>query len=370
METGGRWEAEPYTSEFASEVQRFVPAGSGGARLRASAPNGATFSLHLDPGAELLRAVGPGLPGSTEPATFYIQRARGPGVRLVSVVEAAENVPFVRAWRGSGDVIEVETLAGTDRHVNTSDGWDVIAEGGQVALRGLRRAHPPPARPLIDRNRRTPVTGLAIGVADPPALDGTLGAFDCSAPLELDHEDQYRRSEEPYAGPEEFSAVAAVNWDSDALYVAMEVTKPELRIRSAAAAPLLLDNEPDDIHADGIQLYVRTAPNRPVYGFLIVPSSDDGAIRVRAAGGTAGEPAMVRGAWQPTDSGFTLSVAVTLPEWAPRPGEEIAFDLLINRIESGLERRSGQLVWSGGGGWVYLRGDRQDPAAFGVLELR
>jgi hypothetical protein len=28
------------------------------------------------------------------------------------------------------------------------------------------------------------------------------------------------------------------------------------------------------------------------------------------------------------------------------------------------------LVWSGGGGWVYLRGDRQDPARFGVLELR
>jgi len=24
----------------------------------------------------------------------------------------------------------------------------------------------------------------------------------------------------------------------------------------------------------------------------------------------------------------------------------------------------------GGGGWVYLRGDRQDPAALGVVELR
>jgi hypothetical protein len=27
------------------------------------------------------------------------------------------------------------------------------------------------------------------------------------------------------------------------------------------------------------------------------------------------------------------------------------------------------LVWSGGGGWVYLRGDRQPETAFGILEL-
>jgi hypothetical protein len=26
-------------------------------------------------------------------------------------------------------------------------------------------------------------------------------------------------------------------------------------------------------------------------------------------------------------------------------------------------------VWSGGNGWVYLQGDRQDPDRMGVLEL-
>ncbi len=369
--TAGRWEPEPAAGEFVGAVARFVPEAGGTALLRAREPNGATLSLHLDSGMDLLRAVGPGLPGSGEPATFYVQRARGPGVRLVSVVEAAEGEGVVRAWQASGDVIEVETAAGTDRHVNTSDGWEVASEGGQIALRGLRRAPPaPPARPLIDHARPTPVTGLALGAVDPPVLDGTLDAFDFSAPLELDHEDQYRRSEEPYAGPEEFSAVAAVSWDGDTLYVAVEVRKPELRVRNSAAPQLRLDNEPDDIHADGIQLYVRTAPDRPVYGFLIVPSGDDGTIRIRPASGTSGDAGMVRGAWQPTESGFTISVAVAIPEWTPRPGDEIGFDLLVNRIEPGRERRSGQLVWSGGGGWVYLRGDRQDAASFGVLELR
>ena len=245
--------------------------------------------------AELLRAVGPGLPGSGAPATFYIQRSRGPGVRLVAVVEPAEGIPFVRGWRASGDQIEVETTAGTDRHVNTSDGWEVTSEGRRVAMRGLRRTSPAgPGRPLIDHDRKTPMAGLAIGVQVPPALDGTLDHFDLSAPLELDHEDQYRRSEEPYAGPEEFSATAAVNWDGDTLYVGVEVRKPELVIRGPDALPLRLDNEPDDIHADGVQLYVRTAPDRPVHGYLVTPASEDGAIRVRGASETAADPAADR----------------------------------------------------------------------------
>jgi hypothetical protein len=371
MLTAGRWEPEPGADEFVGAAERFVPETGGALLLRTHEPDGRTFSLHLDPAADLLRAVGPGLPGAGGPATFYIQRARGPGVRLASVVEATAGEPSVHGWQGSGDVIEVETGAGTDRHVNTSDGWEVTIGGDRVVLRGSRRAPPgPPARPLIDPNRPTPMTGVALGVVDPPALDGTLEGFDFSAPLALDHDDQYRRSEEPYAGPEEFSAAAAVNWDGDTLYVAVVVRKPELLVRSEAAPPLRLDNEPDDIHADGIQLYIRTKGDHPVLGFLIVPSGDEGAIRVRAASGTAGDPALVRGAWQPTESGYTLSAAVALPDWTPRPGDEIGFDLLVNRIEPERERRSGQLVWSGGGGWVYLRGDRQDPANLGVLELR
>jgi hypothetical protein len=214
------------------------------------------------------------------------------------------------------------------------------------------------------------MTGAALAVLDPPAVEGALDGFDFSEPLELDHEDQYRRSEEPYAGPEEFSASAAVHWDEHGIYVGVDVRKPELRVRSAEAPALRLDNESDDIHADGVQIYVRPAADRPVHGFLVVPSGDDGSIRVHRASGTAGDPASVRGGWQPSDTGYSLTVAIALPDWSPVPEQQIGFDLLVNRIEEGRERRSGQLVWSGGGGWVYLRGDRQDPAALGVLELR
>jgi hypothetical protein len=77
---------------------------------------------------------------------------------------------------------------------------------------------------------------------------------------------------------------------------------------------------------------------------------------------------MVQGSWQRTESGYRLTLAVSLPEWQPRTGDRIGFDVLINRAETERLRRAGQLVWSGGGGWVYLRGDRQDPASFGILE--
>jgi hypothetical protein len=140
--------------------------------------------------------------------------------------------------------------------------------------------------------------------------------------------------------------------------------------RPGSAAPLRLDNEPDDIHSDGVQVYLRPGDAGPVYGFLIVPDLEDGGVRVGGVRGTEGREEQVRGGWERTDDGYTLTVGFALPDWDPRPGDVLGFDLLVNRMEPDRVRRAGQLAWSGGGGWVYLRGDRQDPAGFGFLELR
>jgi len=51
-------------------------------------------------------------------------------------------------------------------------------------------------------------------------------------------------------------AVAYAAWDNAALYLAVAVTKPDVYLRPAGSAPLKLDNEPDDIHSDGLQIYV------------------------------------------------------------------------------------------------------------------
>jgi hypothetical protein len=64
-----------------------------------------------------------------------------------------------------------------------------------------------------------------------------------------------------------------------------------------------------------------------------------------------------------------MTLRIVVPDWQVRGGDRIPFDLLVNEMLPGRLRRAGQLVWSGGGGWVYLRGDRQPAAAFGMLEL-
>ena len=366
--TPGDWTADRLDDPFVSEVERFTGSTGGGVLLRAHAADGAVLSLHLRFEGELLRASGLGRPGAADRATLYLVRARGRAARFVTVVESTRSTPSVRGVSVEGEVVVVETAEASHRHAAGPEGWEVATGGGTLRLGGLRR---PVAtvKPLIDLNRPARAEGMAVHVPSPPALDGSLDGFDASVPMTLDYEDQYRRSEEPYGGPEEYSATLVVNWDDAALYVGLDVVKAETVVRPDDAPPLRLDNEPDDIHADGVQLYLRAVAEGPVYGFLVALAGEDGRIRVRPTSGSAGDAAMVTGAWQATGTGYGLTLAVTLPEWQPRGADTLGFDLLINEAQPGRLRRAGQLVWSGGGGWVYLRGDRHAPEALGSLEL-
>ena len=371
--TRGRWEDAELQDEFTSRAQRFAPETKGPITLELAADSRPLTALFLLEG-ELLRAEGPGLPGSGTRAPFYLLRARGRSVRFVTVLEPIGAAAFVRGVGVKGSVIEVETTSGVDRHSPSPLGWEVTAPARRVRLSGARDPEPP-FQPLIELDLPQPAVGAALRVDRPPALDGTGDGFDTSEPLRLELEDQYRRSEEPYSGPEDFSAIAHVGWDDEALYLAVEVTKPDLCFRAAAAPPLRLDNEPDDIHSDGVQLYLRDLEGGDVSGFLVVPEVeggrlDGGGVRVRGAGESPGAPRSVHGAWRRTEQGYRITLAVAWPEWQrAHVGGQVGFDLIINEMLPGRKRRAGQLVWSGGNGWVWLRGDRQDPARIGILEL-
>jgi len=78
----------------------------------------------------------------------------------------------------------------------------------------------------------------------------------------------------------------------------------------------------------------------------------------------------VRGSWRRLERGFRATFGVAWPQWQrAHVGGRVRFDLLVNEMLPGRVRRAGQLVWSGGNGWVWLRGDRQDVDRMGVLEL-
>ncbi len=93
-------------------------------------------------------------------------------------------------------------------------------------------------------------------------------------------------------------------------------------------------------------------------------------MRVRPVEGTAAAADLVQGAWERTEGGYrvTLAIAFSADARAHR-GETLGFDLIVNEMLPGRVRRAGQLVWSGGNSWVWLRGDRQPVGRFGVLEL-
>jgi len=102
-----------------------------------------------------------------------------------------------------------------------------------------------------------------------------------------------------------------------------------------------------------------------------VPHKDGRGVRAAATTDSAdGDAGGVEGGWQRTEQGYRVTVKVPWPADArPHIGGRVAFDLIINEMLPGRMRRAGQLVWSGGNGWVWLRGDRQDPSRFGVLDL-
>ncbi len=359
VETAGQWSPATLNDEFVTEVARFTPSARGPIVLRASSGTGAELALHLVFEGELLRATAPGLPGAG-PATFYLARREARAARFIAVVAPGAASRMVRAAGVNGDVIELVLADGEDRHVASADGWDVSRGGKLIKLRGARRPTEE-RRPLVDRERAERMRAVAV-FGDPEALEQV-------APIALDYEDQYRRSEEPYPGPEEFSATAAAAWGEGVLHLLVDVVSSEPAFRPADAPPLRLANEPDDIHSEGSQVYRRPGDAGPGDGFLIVPDASGTGLRITGASGTGGRPEMVEGRWWMTDHGYSLAVAITIPGWEPRQGDELGFDLLVNRMEPGRLRRAGQLVWSGGGGWVYLRGDRQDPTRFGILEL-
>lgn len=367
---GARWNDAELENEFVSRVERIETETSPVALELTK--DSRSLTAHFTFSGELVRAESPGRPDGSSRETFYLQRVRARNARCVTVLEYGRPGASVLGVRLSGDLIEIKTPSGGDRHRFAGTEWTIEQRGKRIGLATV--SAPLRMEGGLDLEPALQTTAAALRVAAPPALDGTLDGFDTAEPLLLELEDQYRRSEEPYSGPEDFRAGVFANWDDDALYLAVVVHKHDPVFRRPDAGPLLLDNEPDDIHSDGVQVYLSdsTAPgvDSPVWGYLVVPDPGGSAIRTRVVSDATGDARDVRGAWRATTDGYCVTLAVQWPGGLlTHVGGRVGFDVIVNEMAAGRERRVGQLVWSGGGGWVWLRGDRQDPRRHGVLDL-
>jgi Heparinase II/III-like protein len=359
----GHWESAPraMSNEFVHDAERFIPDAAGPFVVDVTVGE-KTCRAHLITDGELIRASALSTPGSGE-SQFLVTRGTGNLVRVVTALDLSGE-QAVSAVIMTGDVIEV-THTGVDRHTPLLEGWQIESGDKVIKLLGPVRQQKQ-AEPIITRERVERQEAIAVWADPAPALDGTPRGFILSDPSTIDTELQYRRSEEPYTSPEEFSATVYLNWSEDELFVMVDVVKQDLVFRPPDAPPLKLDNEVDDIHSDGLQLYL--ARDGALLGFLIVPVESSDELRISAAGGAGSDPSMVRGKWRRTNAGYRVTLGIRAG-WPLSEKDTLECDLIVNEMRRGRERRAGQLVWSGGAGWVYLRGDRQDPASFGLLRL-
>ncbi len=309
------------------------------------------FEVHLTraPGPPL--AGGGGGAGEPEDLDFALVTSSGEEVTLVACI-GGENVEEVECHEGEYVVRLVD--GGMHSHAPSEDGWRIdLGRGDPIELGGLRELPQEPPAPPAKPAAPEPPAAHSLKVERAPALDGTLDGFRLDAPLALDRADQFRRAEEPWEGADAFAARAWLNHAGSTLYLAVEVTARDPAFRRRGAPDPEWENENPDIHSDGIQVYVSTVA---FHGWLIVPDPDDPRrLKVSAVPGTDAAPEMVEGAWRATERGYRITCAIEMSDDVA----DFGFDLAVNRIREGRERRVAQLVWSGARGTrLYLAGDR------------
>jgi hypothetical protein len=364
------WQSAPLTGgsdledgfEFVHGAERTGLPRGGPLLLRGMPRCEATLELRLiaPTRAEWWRAVAPGPPGAGD-RRFHLLRVHGDSGRLDLI------------WSFDGTVMGVSADAETtivdcadgSRHVHgaSEDGWlvklEVNGARSSIDLGGLRSdiAPPPPAseEPRVAPMELRVSPRIDGWLAERMRSDGELLRFELG-------EAHYRRSEESWREAGGPTATVSVAWNGTALDVEADVHTSGAPHFLPSGTDNPYDNEPAEVNGDGVQLYVVAGARSGAW--LLVPEPD-GGVRARRVSGWSGlELEALR--WRPTPRGYTLRARVLLPtNELDRP---VGLDLLVNETAPGRVRRRGQLVLSGGSGFVYLRGDRQERER--LLQLR
>jgi hypothetical protein len=326
-----------------------------------------TTFLPMREGEQLLVSEQPGPPDDQfadgKPMAYLVRRARGQGRWIQCFGTKSDEMVGIRLSRNS---ISVEYGDGTSDSVTIKEeSCRVVDCDGEIHRMGGARRKPEWAPPPKVRKR----TIFCPMLARKPSPNDWETAVPKSAVVRLGA-GHYRRSETPYGAGRPFSARTAVFAVGSELCFGIRVVKKGVFFRKADAKDPALDNEPPDIHSDGVQCYVggeEGGGSMPWRGYLLVPVPDSDSVRVASVAGAAGKTSEVAASWVGTPDGFSILVAIDLGAQVQR-GQRIPLNIVVNEMYSGRERRAGQLALSGGG-WVYLRGDREHPESAIVAEV-
>ena len=74
------------------------------------------------------------------------------------------------------------------------------------------------------------------------------------------------------------------------------------------------------------------------------------------------------GSWRRTEQGYVMLLSFETGGEL-RKGDTVPLNVVVNEMRPMRSRRAGQLALGGGGGWVYLRGDRESPDSAVLTEV-
>ncbi len=312
-------------------------------------------------GEELYWVMRPGPPDDQfadgPPLAFLVRRSRGSGTWVQCYLLGSDRAEvrhdglhtLVRFPDGSHDRISLDAR-----------GCSIIDRAGiTIQLRGARGRPVPEGPPTLRQSSiACPILQDMPTVADWPEKIALRNQFDLG-------KRQYRRSEQPWGAHGQFTARVAVFVVGTEICFAADVAKKKVHFRRANEPDPALDNESPDINSDGIQCYVGV---EGWSGFLAVPYSDSQTVRTNAVVGTISDRLRAKGWWHSTERGYRILVAIDVGRKLVQ-GERIPVNLIVNEMYPDRSRRAGQLALSGGGGWVYLRGDREHPSSAVIAEV-
>jgi hypothetical protein len=331
-------------------------------RGEAAAADGKVLSVWAvsDQPTDWWRATSLGPPGQGERAFRLLRSTSADGCYrfVMTWSDAVANVSF-------GDETRVTMRDGTiHAHQSVRDEWRIELFAGNahstIDLGGVRNVFPPTMPFVVD----DPNPLLLAPPLPPPPLPIVLSRREPTV-LSLG-EPHYRRSEQTWRQAGKPRGSVILERVGDRLRVIIEMTMSDLTFVPAGAINPF-DNDPADIHGDGVQLYLRNADGEGEgegegeSAWFLVPTIDSDMVRVRQIAGWRAL-GQLHASWVRTQTGYRITTEL--------PEVPSAIDVVVNEMPRGRTRRRGQLVLSGAlGEFTYLRGDRHEPGRLIPLYL-
>jgi hypothetical protein len=315
---------------------------------------------------ELWRADAPGSPGEPNRLMHWV-RARASHGCIATLWNWARGVQSHAITVDDNAFLSASiTVDGTTSvHTRTDEGWHIAFEARgatssidltRLSSTVVEKAAPSTFAGSVDETTVADITPTVVHIPDSAPVSFALGEL------------HYLRTEQPWHEADRPSATIAVAAANGVLEVRV-IAETGPIVVPGPTDENALDNERRDVNADGVELFVGSAPGGPwSASWIAVPASDDptgaAASLARVTATSANAPPL-SSSWTPRvgdRGGYEMRLQLQLTAIPINADGTFVMEVIVNERPAHRARRRGQLVLSGGGGWAYLRGDRSDSA--------